>query len=584
MSKLSQILGAVAVVLIALVFILQFQPATQSKIAASAGPTCAIEIQGDCISTAHWSAAYRLLAPRGADADALRAMGLRRRTSDALIERWLLNKDAKRLSVTVSEEDVNEALANGRAYVSLPVADGPQNRLSNALLRAINVKNRQTNKFDSKIYEREIRTYTQLSAQEFRDFERQEMIAARMRDLIRERVHVGDAEAFDFYSRDKSTATIGYVKFDARFYSDVATPMDQKSIDDWSLANKELIDKTWEGKKSQYLPECRLAREIYVAHDGTDERKAEAKKKIDALLARLGKGEAFADVAKSESEAEDTNQKGGELGCVGKPNPLPKPVSDKLFALEQGKVSEAIETENGYYLVLAEQIAKDADAEAIGKRLVTRELYQKHEGDRLAAEAAKQVRAAVAGGKTLEDALKAHMDELTEKLTAGDKKDKKKDAKKDAKKEGEDKSEEAPKPAWETHANRPVVEASLPFNISGTPISDAGYGQDVARIAFDLQKTGDVSNDVIPLARGYAVIQLKDKKPADKEQWEKDREDYVYAMRMQKEHDALINYVKGLRAPIEKEIKVKPEYLTEPKPEKKGGDAEAPEEDPLGGE
>jgi len=63
-NKLSQFLGAAAVVIIALVFVLQFRPASDTAL-TSKGPSCAVEIQGDCIPTTHFYAAYRLLAPRG---------------------------------------------------------------------------------------------------------------------------------------------------------------------------------------------------------------------------------------------------------------------------------------------------------------------------------------------------------------------------------------------------------------------------------------------------------------------------------------------------------------------------------------
>jgi peptidyl-prolyl cis-trans isomerase D len=593
-SKLTQFFGAVIVVLIALVFILQFQPAAQTKLVAAGGNTCAIEIEGDCITKAHWTAGYRLLVRRlapGADADRLRGLGLYRRATDGLVERWLLNKDAQRLGLTVSDDDLTASLGSGRAYASLPAQEG----LPTALIVPLNVENRQTKKFDSKAYEREVRVLTQLSPPEFREFQRQEILAERMRDLIRARAHVSESEAFNFYSREKSTAVVGYIKLDARFYADMVADTSQKAIDAWTEKNKELVDKTWDTRKSSYLPECRVTREIYVDHEGTDEAKAEAKKKLDAALERVKQGESFADVARSVSEAE-SKASGGELGCVGKDSTLPKPVEEAIFALEKDKVSDAIETDGGYFLVKVEAIAKDAEAEKVGRRLVTRELYLKHEGDRLAAEAAKQLHAAVRGGKSLDDALKAHTDEITANKQAGskdkkkgDKKEagKKADAKKDGEKDGVEKKDDEKKDdaaaaevTIETHPNRPIVEASLPFNVSGSPITGVAPGQDVAKLAFQLEKAGDVLGDVVPLERGYAVIQLKEKTPVAKEQWEKDRDGYITGMRTRKELDALINYVKKLRQTSEKEIKIKPEYATEPKPTKEG--ETAPMEDPLG--
>lgn len=589
MSKLTQLLGAAVVIMIALVFILQFQPATPTQAGGQSGSACAIEIEGDCITTAHWTSAYRLLARRlapGADADRLRAERFRPRTTNGLIERWLLNKDAKRLGITVSDEELTESLGKGRAYASLPAAEG----LPTALIVPLNVENRQTKKFDSKQYEREVRVMTQLSPPEFRDFQRQELIAERMRDLIRSRAIVTEPEAYAFYARDKTTSVVSYVKLDARFYADLVADKDQKAIDAWAEKNKELVDKTWDGRKAQFMPECRVTREIVAPHDGTDESKVAARKKLDEALERLKKDESFADVAKSVSESEETKASGGELGCVGKESNLPKPVEEKIFALEADKTSDVIETESAFYVVKVETIAKDAEAEKIGRRLVTRELYLKHEGDRLAVESAKQIHAAVRGGKSMDDALKAHLDELTANQQTGSKdkkkgdKDKKEAAKKDAEKkdgdkvEGDKAAEAAPASPFDTHPSRPVVETSLPFNTTGSPITGVASGQDVAKMAFELEKAGDVVGDVVPLERGYAVIQLKERTPVSKEQWEKDREGFMTGMRTRKELDALINYLKRLRGAAEKEIKVKSEFLTEQAPKEGEG---APGEDPL---
>ena len=60
-----------------------------------------------------------------------------------------------------------------------------------------------------------------------------------------------------------------------------------------------------------------------------------------------------------------------------------------------------------------------------------------HESERLAAEGAKKILAAVRGGKTLNDALQAHLDEVLPKVEAPAKKDEKK-AKKDEKKKDDD--------------------------------------------------------------------------------------------------------------------------------------------------
>jgi peptidyl-prolyl cis-trans isomerase D len=573
-NKLSQVLGAAAVIAIAVVFIVQFRPATGAQQGAT-GPTCAIEVRGNCISSTQFWAAYRLLAPPNADAARLKSMGLRRQTMEGLIDRYLLVEDAKRLGITVSEEDINAELASGRAHVSLASDKihqlGPPLGLYNDNYRMINARDRKSQKFDPKVYERDVRNRTKMHPSDFRDFQRQELIAERMRDVIRARAHVAESEIFAQFTREKSTATLEYVRLDKRFYADMVVDRSQKTIDAWALTHKDDLDKVWENRKSKFLPECRQLRHVLVRTMGAadpDTAKAAAKTKIDAVKARLDAGEDFAAVARATSD-DTSSVRGGELGCVTK-GMMVKPFEDAAFALEPGKRSDVVETEYGFHIIKLDQIAKGEEAEKIGKQQVALEVYLAQEAERVAVEAAKEILAAVRGGKPLADAVKAHLDSLPKPEApkvaappAGDKGDGKGgDPKGDAKKPA---APEGQPSTIETHPGRPAVDTTMPFNVTGDPIQGVKQGVDVATIAFGLAKPGDVPDDVIPLETGYAVIVLKEKAPASKEAYDKGREYYATALRREKMKDALVGYMKRLRAALGSEVKMDQALMNEAK-------------------
>jgi peptidyl-prolyl cis-trans isomerase D len=588
-NKATSVLGTAAVIIIALVFIVQFRPATGAQ--ASSGPSCALEINGTCISSQDFWATYRFVAPRNTDAARLKPFHLRERTAEGLIERWLLVQDAKRLGLTVSDDDLNAELKQGRVHVSLPAdkadelayylgGEGIGRQLLAQGVRLVYVKDRKTKKFDLKQYEKETRTVSQMSPTDFREFQRKELIASRMRDLVKSRVRVSEAEAFDQFSYERSTATVDYVKLERGFYADVVLDRSDKAIDAWADKHKDEIDKVWEARKPQIGDECRQLRSITARLDpeasDPDAAKAKAKATIAQAQERLKKGDEFADVARDLSE-DGAALRGGELGCMPK-GKLPKPVEDVALALGAGKVSDPIETEQGVVLLKVDQIAKGADAEKIGRHEVARDLYTAQESERMAAEGAKQILAAVKGGKSLEDAVKAHLDELPK--PKGDKKGDKKDDKKKDKKDGA-----RPMPTADDHPKRPTVSTTLPFNVTGTPIEGVRQGTDAARIAFDLAKPGDSPNDVQPLDAGYAVMVLKEKTAASKEAWDKERERYVSSLRNTKQSEALAAYLKQLRTKLASEIKQNPAVVNEPKEDKSkgGGDAPPPIED-LGDE
>lgn len=584
-NKLTSILGGLAVFAIAIVFIVQFRPNAGQQVVN--GPTCAIEVRGACIPTLHFWASYRMMAPRGAEQAMLRQLRMRKMTSEGLVERYLLNEDAKRLGITVSDEDLNAELTSGRMHISAPVApmklaDGtsveptklyPYLGLGADMVRYWPVKNRQTGKFDLKSYERDVRSVAKMSPQEFRSYQKEELIASRMRDLVRSRVQVGEAEAYARYAKDKSQAIVSYVRFDKRYYAELVADKSAKAIDAWVALNKEEEERVWNARKPQYTPECRVTRHILakVNEDAADPdaEKEKAKAKIKEAKEKLDKGESFADVAKAMSE-DGSADDGGMLGCVGK-GKTAKPFEEAMFKAEVGKVVEA-ETQYGYHLIVVDKIAKDIEAEALGRAEVDKEIYLAHESERLAAEAAKSILAAARGGKKLDDAVAEHIAELEAKAAkaaeeAQGGKDKKKDEKKkDDKKKGDKEQEAAAPPSpFATHESRPVVETSLPFNASASPIPAAKSSTVAASMAFKLEKPGDVPNDIVELFNGYAVMALKEKTPASKEAWEKDRAAFIARLRAEKQNDALTAYLDRLRNTLGAEIKYGSEFINEPK-------------------
>jgi peptidyl-prolyl cis-trans isomerase D len=593
-NKLQNVLGAAAVIAIAVVFILQFRPASNAQ-KTDTGPQCAVEVHGSCISANSFWAAYRLIAPN-ADPARLRAMGLRRRVADGLVEQWALNQDAKRLGITVSDEEITEELAAGRAHVSLPVADmaqlGQNLGFREDMTRPLQVKNPKTKKFDPKVYEKEVRQRTKMSPAEFRDFQRAEIVAARMRDLVRARVRVGEDEAYDQFSREKATATVSYARFDRRFYADVIVDDSPKAVDAWAALHKEDLDKVWEAKKTQILPECRSVREILVSIDeyASDEDKAKAKAKIERAKDRVQKGEDFGDVARAMSD-DPSFSRGGDIGCMLR-GLAQKPLAEAVAALAPGKVSDVIATENGYWILKLDQIARDADAEKLGREQLAREVYVGEEANRRALEASKNVLAAVKGGKSLADAIAEHLADLVKEkdaraADAGKKPDDKKKAD-DGKGKGgkgeadkKDDGDRAPL-TIQTDPSRPIPDATLPFNINGDPISGVKQSSDLPKAAFALDKPGDTPSDVTATETGYVVIQLKEKTPASKDEWEKNKQFYLGAMRAAKANDALIVYTKRLTATIASDAKMTPQIVSEPKAGAPGEGEPPPGDDDSG--
>ena len=99
-------------------------------------------------------------------------------------------------------------------------------------------------------------------------------------------------------------------------------------------------------------PEQVRASHILIKVDpGADEaKKAEARARIELIQAKLKKGEDFGALAKEYSEG-PTGPKGGDLGFISRGDTV-KPFEEAAFAMKPEQVSDMVETDFGYHLIM----------------------------------------------------------------------------------------------------------------------------------------------------------------------------------------------------------------------------------------
>jgi len=573
-NRASSIFGGLIVIAIAVVFIVNFQPGGgQNQL--QQGPDCAAEIHGKCVRAGHFWAAVRLLAPRGAESEQLRRLRVRNMAMDGLVERELLVADAKRLGVSVGDDDLTRELRAGRIRVSLPSSTPPSLPMylgmQEAGIRQMRFLDRKTNKFSAEVYKRDVTDISRLSETDFREFQREELIAARMRDIIRSRVRISEQEAKQQFEREKTTRVIKYLKIERPYLAMHVVDPTPDAVKTWAAANQPEIDSVFGSRKDRFAEGCREARHILRRVD-PDAPTAEADKKaalekIADAKKRIEGGESFADVARELSE-DGSASRGGKLGCVVK-GQMVKPFEDALFALDKdGALSGAVESQFGVHLIVLDKAHTGPAALEAGKAQAAEELYVAHESERLAAEGAKEILAAVRGGKPLDEARLTWLARVRPPKAAPKK----------PKKAGE--TEEKTEPAPPTEAGQelePTIETSLPFNVMGSPFDGVAPGYDAATASFAIAKVGDVANDVLPLVGGgYAVIQLEKLSPATDEAWAQDRDYYVSAIRTQKQQEALASYVAKLRKAAASDIKVSSELVADPNAAASASSADGP--------
>lgn len=88
---------------------------------------------------------------------------------------------------------------------------------------------------------------------------------------------------------------------------------------------------------------------IKVDEGASEEKKAEARKKIEEIQQKVQKGEDFADLAKTYSEGPSA-PRGGDLDYFGR-GQMVKPFEEAAFSLKPNETSDIVETRFGYHLI-----------------------------------------------------------------------------------------------------------------------------------------------------------------------------------------------------------------------------------------
>jgi hypothetical protein len=276
----------------------------------------------------------------------------------------------------------------------------------------------------------------------------------------------------------------------------------------------------------------------------SDEEKAERKKKLEAARERISKGESFESVARQLSEGQ-TAVSGGELGCIG---PSYGTGSEQLAkaagALKVGELSQVIETPRGFHLIEVREKPAGDVMEARARDYIARKLYVRFAADdKVKAFAEELIRRAKAGEK-LEDALNAVQ---TSYLATG--------------------KDKGQNPALAA-SDRPKLEISAPFSASGNPLPDVEPREPLAARAFELKNVDDVYQTPILTADGAVVMQLKEKNPSTREEFEKDKDAVLEALRDAKADEALGRYVADLRRKAGDKLKIDSSFSVEQKTER----------------
>ncbi len=563
---------------IIVVFALEFRTGRTGP-SAKLSRECAVAFDGRCVDPKEYYAAHGIIVPRGVEPKMSKQLSLNKKVLDGLVERELLVTEANKLGLTVGEDALEADLLAGRVRASLPaeaLAGGGDMGMrgmpelarllglcrpsdagyhcaagSDYPVRQLQVSRTEGEPFDYKLYEKQIRLMTNRGPKEFRDMQERELLAARMRDIVRSRVHIPDPEAFLLFERDRTKLVVRSVNLSRDWFAKYAVALDEAAITKWSLANQAQVDADWTTKKVDWVDGCTLASEVFVELPSAalDDEKVAARQKAERARERITKGEDFASVAREVSQG-PTAILGGDLGCLGTGYGIGADELKKAAeGLKAGEVSAVIESPRGFHVLrVAGKLAAD-NLEAAGRRYVGARLYARFAADEALQQFAEQLITRAKAGEKLEEATRALAVDVTSKV---------------AKPAAGAKHDSADTPAM-LAADRPQFEVSAPFNASGNPLPDLSPNEPLAAKAFELKQADQVYEKPLGTATGAIVLQLKERTEASREDFVKDKAKVVQALLQAKANEALVRYVQDLRRAAGDKLKVMPQFGEEAK-------------------
>ncbi|HCY86187.1 MAG TPA: parvulin peptidyl-prolyl isomerase [Desulfobacteraceae bacterium] len=285
--------------------------------------------------------------------DLLKALNVKQQALNSLINQKLLDMEAEKLKIVVSDEELQDTLMGIKAFQT----DGA---------------------FNLDLYKR-ILGQQRMTPESFEAFTRQDLKNGKLRQMILSGITVSDAETRDWYIFENTKMAVNYLEVDPTSFTDVFPTQDaiKKEYEDNPTSyqsqpklkvaylkfspedhngdagvSQEQVKAFYEQNTARYsTPEKVEASHILikVAEDADEAAVEAARKEAEAVYEKAAKGENFADLAKEFSQG-PSGPTGGYLGAFER-NAMVKSFGDAAFALNAGEISKPVKTQFGWHII-----------------------------------------------------------------------------------------------------------------------------------------------------------------------------------------------------------------------------------------
>src|SRR5512146_1562501 len=322
--------------IIIVVFVISFGPGSKGCGAGGRTETWAAKVNGEAVTPADFDQQYGQLLriyqqQGGGDLAGLLQARLRQMAMDQVVQRELVEQEARRQGIVVTDDEVASAIKALPSFQS-------------------------NGQFDMDLYKRAV-SNAYGSPGKFEERMRRDLAYQKMMALLRGTAKVTDDEVKDAWMAESDRADLEFARFSVSLARADVKATDAQ-VKDFLAQNGPRVDEYYKNNPARFDKKKRVRARHILVRVGEKASSAEqdaTKKKIEAIAERIKKGEDVAKVAAQTSEDPGSKDRGGELGYFG-PGVMAKPFEEAAFKLKPGELSGPVKTQFGWHLIQVEEV------------------------------------------------------------------------------------------------------------------------------------------------------------------------------------------------------------------------------------
>ena len=292
-------------------------------------------------------------------AETIKMLKLKEKVLDQLINAYIMEQEAKRIGLTITDEELQDAIQSVPAFLS-------------------------GGAFDMERY-RAVLDRFQINPQQFEDQQRQQMIRERLYNLITENEFVTTAEIEATYHERQDDYELNFITLTPKDFTQNIVPAESEitarydshkesykvppktsiayivfdATRDLGSVNvsPEEAEEFFNNRKDDYtIPAKVRARQIVVKVPADADEKVFAAKEQEAktLFEQAKTAPDFAALAKAKSQDPDTAALGGDMGLIEK-NKTSEELGNVLFSMKPGDIRGPVRMSQGFAIVKLEE-------------------------------------------------------------------------------------------------------------------------------------------------------------------------------------------------------------------------------------